>query len=197
MGANFDLPLTARLKEELERRDVSVIDFERATGIDKGKVYKWLKRGTVKIDPKEAKIIEAWISGQLDNVPHETKKGQQGNMDIIKSLLEQNNKMTDAILADARSRESDSRSRETISESNKELVQMLKEKVTEGAGQQNQSDAVAIRSVILELLLEYGSGVTHWQTVEEGRAIYRKRIADALDLTKREGIQNNSGKQRI
>jgi DNA-directed RNA polymerase specialized sigma subunit len=71
MSANIGQPLTARLKEELKKRKKKVSDFERETGIDKEKVYKWLKRGTTKIDLAEVKIIEDWISGQTSNVSHE------------------------------------------------------------------------------------------------------------------------------
>ncbi len=66
--------LILRLKKELKERKVSVPVFEEQTGIPKDRVYKWLKRVTGKIDYEDAVKVEGWISGQLDNVPRETKK---------------------------------------------------------------------------------------------------------------------------
>lgn len=72
MDAKNKEPLSLRLKAELERRGMSVPDFEAVTGIPKDRVYKWLKRGTDNIRHEDASIVEAWIVGHMDNSPIET-----------------------------------------------------------------------------------------------------------------------------
>lgn len=79
--------LIVRLKEELKKRNVKVPAFEDQTGIPRDRVYKWLKRDTGKIGNQDATIIENWIIGKMDNVPHETPpKNQLGEEEVRYSL---------------------------------------------------------------------------------------------------------------
>jgi hypothetical protein len=74
MDAKTKEPLLQRLKKELEKRNVSVPKFQEQTGIPKDRVYKWLKRGTGKVDHEDAVLIENWLSENLDTFPHKHTK---------------------------------------------------------------------------------------------------------------------------
>ena len=73
MAGKTEENIISRLKIELKNRKLSVPKFEEITGIPKDRVYKWLKRETGKVDYADAKTIEDWLIGNLDNVPRETK----------------------------------------------------------------------------------------------------------------------------
>jgi hypothetical protein len=186
MDANNNLSLIDRLKQLLAVRDKTIIEFARETGIDKDKVYKWLKRGTVKIDHKEAAIIEQWISGQLSNIvkkvePH-TATHTAPDRDIIFNLTESNRMMAEAMLTDARNRESLTRSNERLTL-----------KVTADDPQQTSQELTAIRQAVVEFVIEVASGKRYKDRHEAGQA-YSKKVAELIEATKGKDTRTNLDK---
>jgi hypothetical protein len=70
MDSKSHNPLIIRLKNEMRRRKVKPPEFEAITGIPKDRVYKWFKNQATKTNSEDAEVIQKWINGNLDNVPH-------------------------------------------------------------------------------------------------------------------------------
>jgi hypothetical protein len=85
MDANTDNSLIFRLKQGLKNKRVSVPKFEEQTGIPKDRVYKWLKRGTGKVDHEDAAIVEGWLNGNMDRSTKQIE--QEYGQPIIQVVL--------------------------------------------------------------------------------------------------------------
>lgn len=128
MSANTENTLTGRLKAELKKRKMSVPEFQEETGIPKDRVYKWLKRDTDKIGHEDANIIEKWINGQLDNVPHGTLKntGNQVTDQSLNNLTESNRVLAEANKTLAEANKTLAEANHVISKNHDELIQLTK-----------------------------------------------------------------------
>lgn len=139
---------------------------------------------------KWADILTVNIDDKVDSMVMEDESDYKSlSLRAIINLTESNRSI-------AESNKSISASNASLARSNEELVRMVKDGSTAGAQSENQKDVDAMRSVVLELLFEVGSG-KRWKSADEARAIYRKRLSDVMGLEKGTGIQKSSGKQHI
>jgi hypothetical protein len=194
------------LKSFMDRSRIRPVRVYESMGISKQAFYKLYKSQVFEqdtINRLEKAIGKKWDEVKALNVDLSDTEGQPSPEPYrtatdraIFNLTESNRMMAEAMLRDAISRENDSKSRLGLTENNKELVRMVESKFTGYAQEQSQQDVNAMRSVFLELLFEIGSGKLRLKSVDEGRAIYRKRIAAALAEDSSEDTQKNSGKKR-
>jgi transcriptional regulator with XRE-family HTH domain len=107
-------------------------------------------------------------------------------------MAQSNNMMAEAMLLAEKNRSA-------ITESNKDLTKTIVHLTTTtgSAQQESQQDVDAILTVVQELLLELGTGKTQWKSVDEGRAVWNRRIAAVLGLGSSEGTQTSLDKMRI
>lgn len=195
--------LKSRLKETMDRRGISFLELERQTGIKANRMYKWYQQDT---NPKkeDSDLLEKWLN-DLDKVPpepaHETATTDKTMAaEPQKSLTEHalflmaqsNNMMAEAMLLAEKNRSA-------ITESNKDLTKTIVHLTTTtgSAQQESQQDVDAILTVVQELLLELGTGKSQWKSVDEGRAVWNRRIAAVLGLGSSEGTQTSLDKMRI
>lgn len=93
--------LTSRLKKEMNNRKVKVPQLEAETGIPRDRIYKWLKRQTGNITHEDALLIEKWMNGNMDNVPHEKEDKEHLDKSSLERSIEnltQNELRTTAII---------------------------------------------------------------------------------------------------
>jgi hypothetical protein len=71
MVANSAKQLKVRLRNTMRERKISFPKLEKLTGIPKERMYKWYSEDT---NPKvgDVEVLEKWISGDLEKVPHNT-----------------------------------------------------------------------------------------------------------------------------
>jgi uncharacterized phage infection (PIP) family protein YhgE len=188
----------ALFKHYIETSRLRPVSVYKSMKISKQAFYKLYESGLFEpetIDKLEKALGKKWEDvkqmGAGVNI-EEVTKGQQPQVDQKNDNLDtliQSNK----ILAEANKKLSDAHF--ILAEDQRELMKKVTQP-TANAQLQSQQDVNAMRSVFLELLFEIGSGKLRLKSVDEGRAIYRKRIAAALMEDASEGIQNDSGKKR-
>jgi transcriptional regulator with XRE-family HTH domain len=104
MDANSDKPLKDKVKEEMKKRKVSVLELSKETGIPSPRIYKWYQEGT---NPKadDVVLLSKWLSGNLEK-PLMVEEGEsiyKPSMEVaLLNLSESTNKLSDSNLINAK-----------------------------------------------------------------------------------------------
>jgi uncharacterized protein YnzC (UPF0291/DUF896 family) len=169
--------------------------IKTATKLSEEEICKQLKynegyisqvRTRKKVSAKFIDNLKREFTGTLQNAktPTEAKQAERSSLtdQAIVNLTESNRMMAEAMLTDARNRESLTRSNERLTL-----------KVTADDPQQTSQELIAIRQAVVEFVIEVASGKRYKDRHEAGQA-YSKKVAELIDATKGKGIQTNLGK---
>jgi len=82
-----------KLFNELDKRDVTIYDFAKQTGIPKERIYKW-KQGAGIPKLKDSEIIKAWLSEEVttNQVKDDSSEYHPNYQKKYLDLMERNNK---------------------------------------------------------------------------------------------------------
>jgi hypothetical protein len=160
-------------------------ELEAALGVTVRSMQNYLKQENPTIPGKEVinRIREVYANYKQGRPLVEAKESEPpktAERDIIFNLTESNRMMAEAMLTDARNRESLTRSNERLTL-----------KVTADDPQQTSLELIAIRQAVVEFVIEVASGKRYKDRFEAGQA-YSKKVAELIEAAKGKGIQKNS-----
>jgi transcriptional regulator with XRE-family HTH domain len=95
--------LGERLRLYRKENKLSMADISAATGLPEARLYKW-EKGTTPSSYEDVKIMENYLSGKLENVPHETIHPLPINLREV-SLLTQLNESYKAQIEELKDRQ--------------------------------------------------------------------------------------------
>jgi hypothetical protein len=162
-------------------------ELEAALGVTVRSMQNYLKQENPTIPGKEVinRIREVYANYKQGRPLVEAKESEPpktAERDIIFNLTESNRMMAEAMLTDARNRESLTRSNERLTL-----------KVTADVPEQMTPELEAIRRAVVEFVIQVAAG-KRWKNEGEAERAYSKRVAELIEAAKGKDTQRNSGK---